>query len=387
MAGPNDQQERLTPGEYSRRVRASLEQRQQHDMANRQKYQPYIHSQMQRLFRDYQAPLYARISGLSTKRSLAMAESVAVSFAAHYDRRLEDSETQAVSEHLLTASNNNVLASWATTGFALFMTWRGRRTMKFPFFNPPFVNNPGPERSLKRAMGHGARLVAYYVVGAITVQPVLQALIFWNRKIATDQDPRLARLLRDAKDEAAHITADAMSPDHSPNTEAEYSSAVYEEQKDDDQQQQKSWSQQQEQAQQGNNWSQKPAPQQSRWGGFSRSQPQQQQPVRDDPWASDDFDDASPVAPAAQPTRQQQPTSGSAWDRVRQQSQPTRAPQRMSQEAQQTQSWGQQSQNNSSWGPSNDEGSRSQTQAQRDFDAMLEKERQGSEQSSRPWGR
>lgn len=386
MAGPNDQQERLTPGEYSRRVRASLEQRQQHDMANRQKYQPYIHSQMQRLFRDYQAPLYARVSGLSTKRSLAMAESVAVSFAAHYDRRLEDSETQAVSEHLLTASNNNVLASFATTGFALFMTWRGRRTMKFPFFNPPFVKNPGPERSLKRAMGHGARLVAYYVVGAITLQPVLQALIFWNRKIATDQDPRLTRLLRDAKDEAAHITADAMSPDQSQNTEAEYSSAVYEEQKDDDQDQQSNWSKQQEQAQ-SNNWSQKSAPQQSSWGNRSQSQQQQQQSARADPWASDDFDDASPVASASQSQRQQQNTSGSAWDRVRQHSQPTRAPQRMPQEAQQTQSWGQQSSGSSSWGPTDDEDSRVQTKAQRDFDAMLEKERKGSEQGSRPWGR
>lgn len=369
MNGPNDQGN-VSPAEYTRRVRATMEQRKQHDLQNRQKYQPYVHSQMQRLFRDYRAPLYARVTGVTTQRSLALAESVAVSFASHYDRNLEDQETQAISEHLLTATNNNVLASFATTGFALFMTWRGRRTMKFPIFTPAFAQNPGPERSLKRAMAHGARLVAYYVVGALTVQPVLQALIFWNRKFATDKDPRLSRLLREARNEAASITSGAMSGDYSQNTEAEYSSAVYEQQPTDSESQNYSdspsrQSQPQPQSQ----------PQQNSWS--ARPSISTQQANSNDPWASSDIDDGSPVAPAAQRDSFAANSNVSAWDRVRQQASGGQRPQ-VQQQPTPPQSWGQDAASDDN---------RERSQAQRDFDAMLEKERQGSEQENSSWGK
>lgn len=349
-----------------------MEQRKQHDLQNRQKYQPYVHAQMQRLFRDYRAPLYARVTGVTTQRSLALAESVAVSFASHYDRKLEDQETQAISEHLLTATNNNVLASFATTGFALFMTWRGRRTMKFPIFTPAFAQNPGPERSLKRAMAHGARLVAYYVVGALTVQPVLQALIFWNRKFATDKDPRLSRLLREARNEAASITSGAMSADYSQNTEAEYSSAVYEQQPTD--------SNSQNYTDTPNRQTQsQPQPQLNSW--TPRPPVSNQQPTPIDPWASSDLDDGSPIAPTAQRDQFTSNSNVSAWDRVRQQASSNQRPQ--TQQPTPPQSWGQAGASRDS----DNEENRERNQAQREFDAMLEKERQGSEQENNSWGK
>lgn len=356
----------MNPMEYNRRVRTAMEERRQQDMQNRQMYQPRIHEQIQRLMKGYQAPLYARMAGLNSHRSLAMAESIAVAFASRHNRALADSETQALSEHFLTANNNNVLASFATTGFALFMTWKGRKSMKFPLFKPTFVDTMGPERSLKRAMSHGARLVAYYVLAAITVQPVLQAVVFWNRKIAVDNDPRLGRLLREEQGGSTSGEQDEQdnAPDDVPNTEAEYSSSVYEQQDT------------------SSEYQSEPAKSQSGWA----NQRQTKQPSRGG-WGNSSIgtDDASPVAQSQNGNAN---SNVSAWDQVRQRAQgSSRSPQQSSSQAQpQAPSWGQQK-NSSGWGGESDEGSGERIKAQKDFDQLLDRERRGSDQGSNSWRR
>lgn len=152
--------------------------------------------------------------------------------------------------------------------------------------------------------------------------------------------------------------------------------------------------------------SSQPQQQQQSWGSYSQAapyQPKQQQP--NDTWGSpaiDDFDDASPVSSSAQNNAN---SGGSAWDRIRQQSQ---QPQRRQQQQQQRQ-WGQQQQQqqqSSEWGNIDDanpqrhsasenysfsaadeERATAKTQAQKEFDALVERERYGVEQDRRGWSR
>jgi hypothetical protein len=130
------------------------------------------------------------------------------------------------------------------------------------------------------------------------------------------------------------------------------------------------------------------------------SQPQQ----RSDSWDSsitDDLDDASPVASSSKNNSDASRYSGSAWDRVRQQSQyhPSGQPDRKSWEKPQSGGgWGsetdsnaqyqrQHSQDNYSFSSADEEKNLAKGQAQAEFDRLLERERGDPGQEKNSWSR
>ncbi|KAH8904369.1 hypothetical protein BR93DRAFT_141717 [Coniochaeta sp. PMI_546] len=120
--------------------------------------------------------------------------------------------------------------------------------------------------------------------------------------------------------------------------------------------------------------------------------PQSSGPQSTAPPASDEFtegsffdDDASPVAPAARAGNTSSNSSGSAWERLRQQAKSNPAAQGSSGTAPRSRSWGQKAEQYT-YSQDDADKATAKDQAQREFDAMLEKERQGeADNQARRW--
>ena len=384
----------MSRAEYTRSVRASMEERRRRAMANRQQYQPQIHEQIQRLFSEYNAPFYARIRGFGRAQTLALAESTVLGLAAGTNRRLSDTETQALTEHFLSSVHNMLAWKWVMTGLAGYMAYRGRKTMRFPFFRPVITGgrlDPATGGPQVRIMWHTARFAAYYCAFWLIGEPVFQGINFMRQSYSMDNDPRLAGLLRDGKKQASEVlgavqdsNSDAWQSEDSPPSDSSHSYENYEQQQqqryqDSQQKQTASWSSQSTSAQ---------PPSENGWG------------------VADDFDDASPVAAAAQSQNTSSPSyNGSAWDRVRQQAQysPGRnrprdqktweTPQGMGSGSgswagnDETSSQGQNQRDGYSYSSADKETATAKNQAQKKFDEMLERERRGTEQERGSWSR
>ncbi|KAK3381524.1 hypothetical protein B0H63DRAFT_475949 [Podospora didyma] len=117
---------------------------------------------------------------------------------------------------------------------------------------------------------------------------------------------------------------------------------------------------------------------------WDRRRAQAQAPVAaseedDDAFLSEDYDDASPLAPSVR-HQQQQPqksSGGSAWDRLRSQAAPSGGKGKAPRETPQASS-----ENNEYVYAPKDDNSVSKAEAQRKFDEMLERERSGKSDSS-----
>ncbi|CAK7225667.1 hypothetical protein SBRCBS47491_005967 [Sporothrix bragantina] len=157
-----------------------------------------------------------------------------------------------------------------------------------------------------------------------------------------------------------------------------------------------------------------PQQQQQQWSQ-QQSQQQPQSQSYDDGYADsfagsqDDFDDASPIAPSVRRQESSRPTGGpgASWERLRHPGAPGQKPVAISQAPQGQYGWealrnGQAPPQQPKPAPSSSDSSQqttgdytistadeekafAQNQAQKDFDAMLEKERKGESESSRRW--
>lgn len=386
--GGNDPQT-MSRAEYARSVRAAIDEKRQRALQNRQQFEPIVREQIQRLFQDYESPFYARLRGFGRTQTLALAESTVSSLAAANGRRFSDTETQALTEHFVSSIHTMLVWKWTMTGLAVYMTYRGRKTWRFPFFKPKMDGrlNPVTGGPQVKIMWHSARFAAYY--GAIWVfgEPVFQGANFMRYRAAMEQDPRLTALMRDGKARAQEIY-DQATPGSQHGASGDQDGDAW-----------RSESQQDRPTQQDmSDTSSIPAQAQSGWNTYRQSQPSQPPPPRDS-WdgPSDDIDDASPVSSAGQP---QGNYSGSAWDRVRQQSQ--YQPRRTPQQGQQT--W-ESPQSTSGWGSTDDDASPqyrgprdnysfsgadaekdlAKSQAQKDFDEMLDRERRGADEKQSSW--
>ncbi|KAL7946091.1 hypothetical protein V8C42DRAFT_322446 [Trichoderma barbatum] len=376
----------MSRSEYIRNARAAMEERRQRAMTNRQQFEPLIHEQIQRLFQNYEAPFYAKFRGFGKAQTLALAQSTVVSLAAVNNRPFEDSETQALTEHFLSSVHNLLAWKWAMTGFAAYMTYRGRRIWRFPFFTPEFKRfSPiGGSPSIK-FMWHSARFAAYYGTLWVLGEPVFQGANFMRQRSEMERDPRLRSLLHDGKSQGATLLGG--SPDNREQISDAWESAA----------QQESASQYREPEQQSQS---PPAP--SSWTSYrnpTASSPQP--PQRSDSWdshVSDDFDDASPVAPSSRNSSDSSSaSSGSAWDRIRQQAQYQPSPQQGRKTWEKPQSgggWGseadssaQSSRDNYTFSKADEEKNLAREQAQREFDRLLESERGGTDQERSSWSR
>ncbi|KOS23243.1 hypothetical protein ESCO_003831 [Escovopsis weberi] len=392
--GPRD----MSRAAYIRNARAVLEERNQRFLSRRHEFEPQVHDQINRLFQDYQAPLYARLRGFGRAQTLSLAESTVLSLVAVNGRRLEDAEAQALTEHFLSSVHSLLAWKWVMTGAAAYMAFRGRRAFRFPFFTPQFAQpryspvaaaaGPG-----LRAAWHTMRFGAYYVALWVLAEPVFQGANFMRQRAAMERDPRLRALLHEGKAQGATLLSG------SPETTGQIGRV------------RETWdaAAREEAAQQGQGRSQDRNRDQDRdrdqdqdstasWAPMPPP-PMAQFPHQPSPslWDStDDFDDASPVAPP--PNQPGGKAGGSAWDRIRQQSQYQPSQQRRGQQSwerpQSGGSWSNDvdsgrsrgSSSSESYSFSEDRGSSKET-AQRDFDRLLDKERSGSDQDRNSWSR
>ncbi|KAK2603534.1 hypothetical protein QQS21_004303 [Conoideocrella luteorostrata] len=395
MEKPNEgdaSPQRMSREEYSRNVRTAIEERRRQAMLNRQRYQPQIHEQIQRLFSDYEAPFYARMRGFGRTQTLALAESTVLGLAAGTDRKLSDTETQALTEIFLSSVHNMLAWKWVMTGLAAYMTYRGRRTMRFPFFKPVVTGgrfDPATGGPQVRIMWHTARFAAYYGAFWLIGEPMFQGGNFIRQSYAMQGDVRLGHLLR----EGSEHTDDPLSTVQGSNSHQYGNEWTPESQQDYSSQSNGSYQSTTQAVQ---------AQTQQTWSSLRRSEPSQQSATN--AWGDDDdFDDASPKAPSPvsrhESSRDQ---SGSAWDRVRQQAQysPQRDRPQSSKtwEASQgaTGGWGADSNTSKQYGGSKDgfaysredeERSLAKSQAQKDFDQLLERERRGADPERGSWGK
>lgn len=385
------QQRTLPPGDSSRAVRAELDARRRVMEERSQKYKPAVKEQVQRVFGDTKPAWYARARMFSREMYAQLAYLGVAGLAVPEDRMLTDAEARAVTEHIARGADRSALLGWALSGAALYFTWRGRHTLRLPMYTPT-VTPPPPNAYLRRAMWFGGRYVAYSMAFSVTLQPPLLMYNIMYERQQMAADFRLRGLV-DENGHFGHLKpgADPMGGPQMPLRERRATGDDAEQQQQYQQQEsiqesaQSGWEtykqvQQQQQQQQS-----PPSQTSAGWDSQQSSKPG---------WDSDDVDDASPVASSQNDSSYS--GGGSAWDRLRQKSQaPTPQAQQQQrqrqqqQQSQQSQAWGsQQSQQSKEggWGDAGDGVDRvAQDKAQREFDQMLDRERQGDSQGRSGW--
>ncbi|TPX18861.1 uncharacterized protein E0L32_011476 [Thyridium curvatum] len=352
-----------------------------------------------------QLPFWGPLGGFTQPWFRANIAARVIAGAHLMKRELEQPEIDALSYHMAKALRTRSMEVPILLGAVFVLERRGRSTFKFPFYQPkpgfeplvfPSKMSPLLTGTTARAAWHACRASAYAVVTHFFVSLFLQSYSNMTWIAHMQRDERLNEFNKVARSEIEHeLKRRAASGDVRPlpgrspipaEGSGDYQPASSENQ---DSYAEASRSQ--------------PAPQRS-WARDSYQGPappaaQESQPSQlfeDDAYV---FDDASPVAPSQ---RQKPQTSsspyfaGTAWDRVRQQSgAPRPEPAERGSRDSQTRSWGdrQQVQRQSSrTGQSGTEYTFSQAeedrslpkeQAQKDFDAMLERERAGESDDRR----
>ncbi|RYP82148.1 hypothetical protein DL770_005645 [Monosporascus sp. CRB-9-2] len=268
-------------------------------------------------------------------------------------RRLTAAEIDALSEHANAAARKLAWAHPASVAIAAAATANGRNTFKFPFYQPKMTSfDPYyfPKNTLPLLKGARAAATWHF-----TSRPALAD------SPGTSQSPQPYR-----RDDYPDSSAPPISQPQ-------------------------------------------PYPQRPSWGTPQAQQEELRQSSRPDyssrnaSWDSSPFDDdASPVAPAArraEAAQVQRPPSGSAWDRLRQQTQSDTSDFTKGDSSGRERGWAQLRQDkapNTTGGPrSTEQYSYSQQdeerekrnydkeQAQKEFDALLESERRGGSSNGR----
>ncbi|KAI8723926.1 hypothetical protein NCS52_00249400 [Fusarium sp. LHS14.1] len=356
----------------------SMEEWRQQALAQRDQYQPRVQDQINRLFHEYSPPFYVSLIGYKRDWNLLVATSRVSGFASTLGRELEDQEVKAIAEYTLNNIHNNAAAKYITVGLAAYMTYRGRNTWQFPFYKPKLGGrfNPNEATSIftnKKIHGryprftwHTLRFTAYAAVTMLMVEPVFRTVNFIRVESAMAQDSRLEQFTKDASKRVEQVMANPTSArvpfKNPPKEEGSWSNEDTE---------------RTNQPRYNIPWNKTQVP------------PQTQESQSDDhDWDVLDDDDASPVA-ASSRNQPISSVSGSAWDRIRQQSQQPQTQQEPRGWAQksESQSWGNSSNSNDSYSFNNadEEKSLAKEQAQQEFDKLVERERRGVDEDK--WGR
>ncbi|KAM3501592.1 hypothetical protein MY11210_009328 [Beauveria gryllotalpidicola] len=347
---PTQQPRTPHPGDSSRAVRAELEAQRRASVEKQRRYLPHVKQQLERVYGDPRPPWYARLRLLTPAVYRHVAGNRVLGLCMVKDRLVSDAEARAVTEHAARSCNRMALIHWGLTGAAAYLAWRGRRTLRFPMWTPQIVPPP-PGAYLRKTMWHAARYVAYSAVLTLTINSPLMALNLRYERLQVLADERL----RDGQDSAGEWGK--AGADWDSQSSAYKASAGGEDAQQQQQRQYGQGAQPQGSAGWGSSYSQSPS-------SFSSSAG----------WDSDDFDDASPVATSAQnSSRSGINAAGSTWERLRQQARGD-PQQQQQQQQQQVQPQAQQQH----WGDAGDGADRAaQEKAQRDFDRLVERDRQG----------
>ncbi|KAF4333098.1 hypothetical protein FBEOM_13098 [Fusarium beomiforme] len=397
----NPQPNGAGPAQSREHYKHSMEEWRQSALAQRNQYEPRVKEQVTRSFKEYYPPFYASIIGYRRDWNLLVATSRVSGFAATLGRDLEDVEAKAIAEYTLDNIHTNAGLKWLSLALAGYMTYRGRRTWRFPFYQPKLGGrfNPNEATSIftnkkirgayPRATWHTLRFTAYAAVIMLFVEPAFRAVSFIRTEAAMTHDPRLKQFTKDATERVKDVMSNPTisrvpftgrdahkSDENDPWASNDSSNTSFESKY-------------------------QPTPTQY-WDKSQPSTATQQSRQSNDGWSVlDDDDDASPIAASARNQSASLP-AGSAWERIRQQSQgspqqqsdyQSRAWAARSQTGSQQQSqidWGSKSAGSSSdsfsFSKSDEERAVAKEQAQDEFDQLIERERKGVDQKN-SWGR
>ncbi|RCI10111.1 hypothetical protein L249_8458, partial [Ophiocordyceps polyrhachis-furcata BCC 54312] len=337
-------------------------------LQRRAQYQPAVHDQVQRMYASYRPPLHALVFGWNRDKMLLFTEETAVGFASFAESPISDDQLRAVGQHCDDAINTLHIMKMCGVGLAGYLTYRGRKTFRFPLYTPkgngffnPFATTP-----YNRLMWHMARFASYYALyGILMGPPAAAATNLLAIKLAM-LDPRMSELMKRGNEL------------HPPNSH----------QKDE------------------NQWNSSPQQEpitdeasmdaERSISGQARSA--WRTPSQQDAWdrVPDDMDDASPAAPSS--SRYDAGNGGgSAWDRVRQQSLGGHPGQ---QSRQRRDAWNasrdkadpdsrgndgsgeRRGRENYSFSSSDGDKAVAKSQSQEEFDRLLERERRGIDQET-----
>lgn len=399
----------LSRAEYIRRLQQAKAQRhreleQLESQASR--FLPGAHEQVSRLFRDWRPAWYA-LEGTGTRQ--AMIESNVALLAGKQGYMLTDQEAQAVGDHVNSLRDAQMAFQDFSLAAITYLTLRqpGRGTFRFPFLQPAYKFRGGPIGAgrLVQVGWHCLRFFAYTAVWTLTVNMPVALAVTQSKNTAFRNDPRLKGLLSRTADTNRDATAvsawdrpvASLPPSRQDQTESPFLDSWPDESaapavEIPRAQTEVAWSQA---AERGQN---EPL----------RQSDQVQQDSSSSSWDGpvDDIDDASPVASASrlQPGPSGASAGGSAWDRIRRQSQPRQGQQEQQQQSRQA--WDsmpapeqQQRSPSGSWRgyrspephqaySGSDTGKTEvRDQAQQEFDRLLERERQGRDQDGGGWDR
>ncbi|GAB1315835.1 hypothetical protein MFIFM68171_06045 [Madurella fahalii] len=316
------------------------------------------------------------------ERQKTVVAKVLAMHAAALHRPLTTDEADALAYH---RSHSCKLLAWRTPVILMstaYFVYRGRGNFKFPFYTPrptsfnpycfptrtrPFITGP-----MARSIWHAVRFGAYGTLLGLVITPLFISYAETSYVVHILNDPRLKSLRDHARQQQqqqhgnqTHARASGLprraSPDEGSSTdEATPSSQPYMLEQQERQQQPRYQPQQ---------WTERPSESPAT-------------PKDDDSFL---FDDASPVAPSArqqpQSTSTQTPAGGggSAWDRLRQRA---KSGQDTWDQAGQTREESRsQRLDQHMYHQSDREKTRAKEQAQKEFDAMLERERRGQGES------
>ncbi|RDA92482.1 hypothetical protein CP533_6424 [Ophiocordyceps camponoti-saundersi (nom. inval.)] len=271
-------------------------------------YQPEVHKQVQRIYSDYQPSVISRLLGWNRNRILLFTERTAVTFAAYAESPLSDEEIEAVHFYCEDVVNDLHNTKFIAALAAGLLAYRGRKTYRFPLYTP---KGDGLVKSsvaspYSKFMWHMARFSSYYVLCSFfaTINTV-HAIAAVDVDRAANDSRLTDRIERGAELQSRNLQNRAKS---SPRQESVTDEASINAERSISERARPGWGDTTQQDSERNI--------------SEQARPGWRAPSQQDAWdrVPDDIDDASPVSPTSSYADAGN-GGGSAWDRVRQQSQ------------------------------------------------------------------
>ncbi|KAL2147479.1 hypothetical protein VTI28DRAFT_9379 [Corynascus sepedonium] len=321
---------------------------------------------MSRPFEDLpQLPFFAPLFAYTTDWQKMEVALPIVEASYHMGRMLTPSEADALAYYRAQFCSRVAWSPPAVLLTAAYLTHRGRSSFRFPFYTPkPASFNPMsfPSASMSYLSGpaavrlwHVLRFGAYGLVCQLFIKSFIYSYAQTTTLVGAMRDDRL-KVVRETISNRRSGTARPQLPASSPADPRQVPHSPNAPPTDS------------------------PAPQAKRQPGWAQQPPEPQSAPLDD----DDsylFDDASPVAPSqrqapAHDTRQSS-GGGSAWDRIRERAKSEEGAPWNPRQRQDNASVGQPRRDQYTYTQADQEKAYAREQAQKEFDAMLERERRG----------
>ncbi|CAH0052728.1 unnamed protein product [Clonostachys solani] len=314
-------------------------------------YREEAHQQINRAIPEGNWPAYMAISGVTRDKIIAHGEGLISALAATNNTSLEDSQVQAVADSLMANARTTSMSQWGMFSGTLYMAYRNRHAMPLRLANS--------KSRLFKYVWPGVLFLVYSIPVSLFLSPIVTAGGARYHAGNFRNDPRLSSLSLNLSENLQQRLQSAQAQGQVPN------------QRYGERSQDKS-----DTPSQGYEGIRQPAA--PGWMVAKNIQSPPPNPPTSGWGVSDDEDDdASPIASSA---RRSSPNSGlSKWEQLRIQSGSQQRP-TPSRPPQASNSWGSTQSSDSG----DDDGAKSQ--AQQEFDALLEKERQGTGEGQ-AWGR